>query len=93
MEGQIEVDVISTKGFELALEAVEKAVLAEIFSKIVKVATPEYLILLKLLPFSMQDQIDIMSLMKKADLKSLKPLVDKYALLSKLESLRNKKKK
>jgi len=65
------VDVISTKGFELALEAAEKAVPAEIFSKIVKVATPEYLILLKkLLPCSMQDQIDIMSLMKKADLNS-----------------------
>ncbi len=91
MEGQMEVDVISSKGFELALEAVEKAVPTKIFGKIVKVATPEFLILLKLLPFSMQDQIDIISLMKQADLKSLKLLADKHSLLPKLESIMNKK--
>lgn len=91
MEGQMEVDVISSKGFELALEAVEKAVPTRIFGKIVKVATPEFLILLKLLPFSMQDQIDIISLMKQADLKGLKLLADKHSLQPKLESIMNKK--
>jgi len=92
MMGQIEVDVINTKGFELALEAISYAVSAEVFGKYIKVVTPEYLILLKLLPFSMQDQIDIMSLMQKVDFKGLKRLAEKYSLLPKLESLRTKSK-
>jgi hypothetical protein len=87
MVGQIEVDVISTKGFELAAEAIENAASAGVFDKSVKVVSPEYLILLKLLPLSSQDEIDIRKLMKKADLNSLKTLAEKHSLLPKLEPL------
>ncbi|MFA4828419.1 MAG: hypothetical protein WC855_07975 [Thermodesulfovibrionales bacterium] len=85
--GQIEVDVISTKGFELAAEAIKTSVVAEVFGKNVKVVTPEYLILLKLLPLSSQDAIDIKALSKKADMRRLKALAEKHFLLSKLETL------
>lgn len=85
--GQIEVDVISTKGFELAAEAIKKSVTAEVFGKKVKVVTPEYLILLKLLPLSSQDAIDIKALSKKADMRRLKALAEKHFLLSKLETI------
>jgi len=87
MMGHIEVDVISTKGFKLAAEAIENAVVAQIFDKKVKVVSPEYLILLKLLPLSSQDEIDIRTLMKKADLNSLRILAERHALLPKLEPL------
>ena len=93
MMGQIEVDVIGTKDFELAAEAIEHAVPVQIFDKNIKVASPEYLILLKLLPLSSQDQIDIRALMKKADIKSLATLAEKHNLLPKLESLQKKPKK
>jgi hypothetical protein len=93
MMGYIEVDVISTKGFGLAAEAIENAVSAEVFDKSVKVASPEYLILLKLLPLSLQDEVDISALMRKADLKELKMLAEKHSLLLKLESLQIKQKK
>jgi hypothetical protein len=83
----IEVDVISTEGFELAAEAIENAASAEVFDKNVKIVSPEYLILLKLLPLSSQDEIDIRKLMKKADLNSLKTLAEKHSLLPKLEPL------
>ena len=85
--GQIEVDVISAKGFELAAEAIKKSVTAEVFGKSVKVATPEYLILLKLLPLSQQDAVDIKALSKKANIKNLRSLAEKHFLISKLETV------
>lgn len=85
--GQIEVDVISAKDFELAAEAIKKSITAEVFGKNVKVVTPEYLILLKLLPLSSQDVIDIKALSKKADMRRLKALAKKHFLLSKLETV------
>jgi hypothetical protein len=90
MMGLIEVDAISTKDFKLALEAIENAVTAEIFDKRVKVVTPEYLILLKLIPLSPQDKIDIRALMKKADIKILKMLAEKHSLLHKFDSMLTK---
>ena len=62
ISGQIEVDLISTRGFELASAAVKNAVVAEVFGRKVKVVTPEYIILLKLLPLSSQDAVDIKTL-------------------------------
>lgn len=85
--GQIEVDIISTKGFDLAEEAIKNSVVAEVFGKHVKVVVPEYLILLKLLPLSSQDTIDIRALVKKADRDRLKTLAQKHYLLLKLESV------
>ena len=91
--GQIEVDVISTKGFELAAEAIENSVLAQVFDKGVKVVSPEYLILLKLLPLSSQDEIDIRLLLKKVNMNGLRKLAEKHHLLPKLISLQTKIKK
>lgn len=85
--GQIEVDVISSKGFELAAEAIKKSVTAEVFGKKVKVVTPEYLILLKLLPLSHQDAVDIQALSKKANMRRLRTLAEKHFLISKLETV------
>ena len=83
--GQIEVDVISTKGFDLAYEAISHGVTVKVFDKKVKVVTPEYLILLKLLPLSDQDILDIRALTKKAEMKRLVTLAEEHHLLSKLE--------
>ncbi|GAB4486312.1 MAG: hypothetical protein OHK006_13970 [Thermodesulfovibrionales bacterium] len=88
--GPIEVDVISTKGFPLAEEAIRKAVAAEVFKKSVKVATPEYLILLKLLPLSGQDALDIRALSREADMAKVRRLAKKHFLLPKLESVISK---
>lgn len=85
--GQIEVDIISTKGFDLAEEAIKNSVVAKVFGKHIKVVVPEYLILLKLLPLSSQDTIDIRALVKKADRDRLKTLAQKHYLLLKLESV------
>jgi len=93
MMGQIEVDVISTKGFELASEAIKNAVHAQVFDKSLKVVSPEYLILLKLLPLSSQDEIDIRLLLKKANMNILIKLAEKHHLLPKLISLQTKIKK
>lgn len=87
VSGQIEVDIISTKGFDLAAESIKNAVIAEVFGKHVKVAIPEYLILLKLLPLSSQDAVDIKALVKKTDIKKLKALAQKHYLLPRLESI------
>jgi hypothetical protein len=87
ISGQIEVDIISTKGFDLADEAIRNAVIADIFGNHVKVVTPEYLILLKLLPLSNQDIVDIKALIKKADRKKLKGLAQKHYLSPKLKSI------
>ncbi len=87
ISGQIEVDLISTRGFDLADEAITNAVVADIFGKHIKIVTPEYLILLKLLPLSKQDAIDIKELSKKADMNKLKILAQKHYLLSKLETV------
>jgi hypothetical protein len=84
--GEIEVDVISTKGFELAAEAIKNAVVTEVFDHSVKVVTPEYLILLKLLPLSSQDAVDIKALSVKANMNKLTSLAGKHHLLTKLES-------
>lgn len=93
VEGQIEVDVISTKGFDLADEAIKHSVSVKIFDKNVKVVTPEYLILLKLLPLSSQDAIDIKELLKNADKRSVTTLAKKYYLFPKLEKLMPRHKK
>jgi hypothetical protein len=93
MMGQIEVDVISTKGFELAAEAIENAMHAKVFDKSLKVVSPEYLILLKLLPLSSQDEIDIGLLLKKVNKNRLRKLAEKHHLLPKLTSLQTKIKK
>lgn len=85
--GQIEVDVIGTKGFDLAAEAVRHAVIAEIFNKKIKVVNPEYLILLKLLPSGGQDVLDIKALVKKADMDRLMSIAGKYYLSTKLMSV------
>jgi|GEM_PF-1479084 len=87
MLGQIQVDIIGTGGFDLAADAIKNAVVADVFGKSIKVATPEYLILLKLLPLSNQDIIDIKELAKKADMHKVSKLAEKYFLLSKLESI------
>lgn len=87
MSGQIEVDVISTNGFSLAAEAIKKAVVAQVFGIDVKVATPEYLILLKLLPFGEQDVLDIKALIKKVDKTKLILLAKKHHLMTKLDSV------
>jgi hypothetical protein len=64
VSGPIEVDVISTKGFDLAADAIAQAVITELFDQKVRVVTPEYLMLLKLLPLSGQDIVDIKALVK-----------------------------
>ncbi len=87
ISGQIEVDVISTKGFALAEEAMRKAAISNVFDMNVKVVTPEYLILLKLLPLGEQDILDIKALLKKADRTKLFSLAKKHYLLAKLESI------
>jgi hypothetical protein len=87
VSGQIEVDVINTKGFGLAGEAIKNAVIAEVFGKSVKVVAPEYLILLKLLPLTNQDAIDIKALAKKADMHRLTSLAKRHYLLPKLKSI------
>jgi hypothetical protein len=93
VSGPIEVDVISARGFSLAAEAIKQAVLAEVFDKKVKVVTPEYLILLKLLPLSGQDVLDIKALAKKADMDRVRSLAKRYYLLAKLERAVGKPKK
>jgi len=72
------------------LEAVENAVPAEIFNKDLKVVTPEYLILLKLIPLSDQDKIDISRLAKKVDMTGLTKLAESHLLLPKLKTLLTK---
>jgi ribosomal protein S8 len=91
--GPIEVDIISTRGFGLAAEAIKQAVVAEVFDKKVKVVTPEYLMLLKLLPLSGQDVLDIKALAKKADLDKVRSLAERHYLTPKLESVLGKRKK
>lgn len=90
MVGQIEVDLIGTRGFALAEEAVEHALEATVFGRRVKIATPEYLILLKLLPLRPQDRLDIRSLVKKADRRKVRTLAKRHFLLAKLESVLKK---
>jgi hypothetical protein len=85
--GQIEVDLIGTRGFPLADEAMKNALVATVFSRKVKIATPEYLILLKLIPLGAQDRIDIGALAKKADRRKLRVLARKHFLLARLESV------
>ncbi|MCL4457123.1 MAG: nucleotidyl transferase AbiEii/AbiGii toxin family protein [Nitrospirae bacterium] len=87
MSGHIQVDIIGTGGFDLATEAIKNGVVAAVFGKNIKVATPEYLILLKLLPLSGQDIIDIKGLAKKADMHKVAKLAEKHFLLPKLESI------
>jgi hypothetical protein len=82
--GQIEVDLIGTSGFPLAEEALRAAPTARVFSKRVKVVTPEYLILLKLLPLSPQDALDIRELDQAADRRKLRALARKHFLSDRL---------
>jgi hypothetical protein len=87
MSGHIQVDIIGTGGFDLAADAIKNAVVANVFGKNIKVATPEYLILLKLLPLSNQDIIDIKELAKKSNMHKVSKLAEKYFLLPNLESI------
>ncbi len=87
MYGHIQVDIIGTGGFDLAVDAIKNAVVADVFGRSIKVATPEYLILLKLIPLSSQDIVDIKELAKKIDMHKVSNLAEKYFLLPKLESI------
>jgi hypothetical protein len=49
-------------------------VITELFDQKVRVVTPEYLILLKLLPLSGQDIVDIKALVKVADMDRVRAL-------------------
>lgn len=82
--GLIEVDLIGTSGFPLAGEALRVAATARIFRKRVKVVTPEYLILLKLLPLTEQDVLDIRELYPAADRRKLRTLARKHFLSDRL---------
>lgn len=84
--GQIEVDLIGTRGFALAEEAMVNALVTRVFGRRVKIATPEYLILLKLLPLGAQDRIDIGVLVRKADRRKLRVLARRHFLLARLDS-------
>jgi predicted nucleotidyltransferase len=53
-ENLLEADVISAQDFPLAEEAIENAVDIEVLGQKVKIATPEYIIALKLIPFEEQ---------------------------------------
>lgn len=92
MEGQIQVDVISARGLSVAQEAIKNAATATLFGHAIKVATPEYLILLKLLPLSEQDILDIKALTQKADKENLSALADKFFLRSRLDRVLKRKK-
>lgn len=85
--GQIEVDLIGTRGFALAEEATENALVTRVFGRRVRIATPEYLILLKLIPLGAQDRIDIGVLIREADRRKLRVLARKHFLLAGLESV------
>lgn len=85
--GQIEVDLIGTRGFALAEEAMENALVTRVFGRRVKIATPEYLVLLKLIPLGAQDRIDIGVLVRKTDRRKLRVLAKKHFLLARLESV------
>jgi hypothetical protein len=87
VEGDIEVDIISAAGFDLALEAIQNAVSISVFDKTIKVATPEYLIALKLLPGQDQDIIDIKKLLHVADAKKTAAIAEKFMLLPRLEKI------
>lgn len=82
--GPIEVDLIGTSGFPLAEEAIRTAAMARVFRKNVKVVTPEYLILLKLLPLTARDALDIGELDLAADRRKLRALARKYFLSDRL---------
>jgi|WetSurMetagenome_2_1015567.scaffolds.fasta_scaffold01667_1 hypothetical protein len=79
-ENLLEVDIISARDFPLAEEAINNAVAIEALGQTVKIATPEYLIALKLIPFEEQDRIDIKRLLKTADLPATKSVAARYGL-------------
>ena len=86
-EDHLGVGVISTDGFLLADEAISAAVGIEILGESVKLATPEYLIALKLVPLDDQDKVDIKNLLKVADLSVVKAIASKYGLSESLETI------
>lgn len=85
--GPIEVDLIGTRGFELAEEAMRHALVTEVFGRKVRIVTPEYLVLLKLLPLGPQDRIDIVALLKRSDRRKLRVLAKKHFLIGRLDSV------
>jgi hypothetical protein len=87
VEGDLEIDVISSARFDLAQEAVQNAVTVTVFNKKIKIATPEYLIALKLLPFEAQDIIDIKKLLQIANVAKVEEIAGKFMLLPKLEKI------
>ena len=82
--GQIEVDLVDTSGFALAADAVRAAATARIFRKRVKVVTPACLILLKALPLTARDALDIKELVPAADRRRLRALARKHFLTDRL---------
>ncbi len=83
--GPIEVDLINTREFPLATDCIKNAIPVTVFKQKVKVATPEYLILLKLISGSEQDIIDIKNLLKVANKSQVKKIARKYLLEPKLK--------
>ena len=79
-ENLLEADIISACGFPLAEEAIENAVTIETIGETVKIATPEYLIALKLIPFEEQDRLDIKRLLEVADLTLAQSIAARYGL-------------
>ena len=80
MEDHLGVDVILTTGFPLAAEAIQKAVRIEIVGETVKLATPEYLIALKLVSLDDKDKLDIKNLLEVADLPAVKAIAATHGL-------------
>src|ERR1700690_1644250 len=80
MEDHLSVDVILSTGFPLAAEAIQKAVRIEIVGETVKLATPEYLIALKLVSLDDKDKLDIKNLLEVADLPAVKAIAATHGL-------------
>lgn len=86
-EGDMQVDMISAGGFALAEEALDNAVVVTVLGRHVKVATPEYLIALKLLPFEDQDLVDIKRLLNIADVEKVREIAGRHMLTPGLEKV------
>ena len=86
-EDHLGVDVIFTAGFQLAEEAIREAASIEVVGEPVKLATPEYLIALKLVSFDDKDKLDIKNLLAVADLATVKAIAAKHGLSESLATI------
>jgi hypothetical protein len=84
-ENLLEADIISAQGFPLAGEAIKNAVTIEALGQTVKIATLEYLVALKLIPFENQDRVDIKKLLKVAKLADVKSIAKRHGLSGSLD--------